>query len=116
MFKIELILTSAVAVTGLGLSVYNTIEARRDKHPKLRVNVSFGFLAFGRELSDQKVFFEVGNPWNQSITLASLSIPLPNKGSLAFFDLEGQNKMSFALPPGMSTRFWINSNELEAET
>jgi hypothetical protein len=116
MLRLELIITSAVAVTGLALSVYNTVQARQDKRPKLRVNVSFGFLTFGRELSDQKIIFEVGNPWNQNVTLASLLIPLPNKKSLIFFDLEGQNKMPHVLAPGTSTRFWIDSGQLEADT
>lgn len=82
--SVQEIITPAVAVLGLGLSIYNTMQARRDKRPKLRVNVSFGFLAFGPRLSDQKTFFEVGNGWNQPVTLASLCMPLPGKRSMAY--------------------------------
>jgi hypothetical protein len=113
---VQEIVTSNVAATGLGLSIYNTIQARRDTRPKLRVNVSFGFLTYGPELSDQKIFFEVGNPWDQSVTLASTCIPLPGKGSMAFLQLDGERQMPVVLTPGMSTRFWLNSAELEAET
>ena len=68
------IITSAAAAVGLGLSIYNTIQARRDKRPKLRVQVSFGFLGYGPELSDEKIFFEVGNSWEHPVTLASMCI------------------------------------------
>lgn len=113
---VQEIVTSAVAAIGLGLSIYNTIQARRDKRPKLRIHVSFGFLTYGPRLSDQKIFFEVGNAWDQSVTLASMCIPLPAKRSMAFFQLDGERQMPVVLTPGMSTRFWLNSDELEAET
>jgi hypothetical protein len=80
------------------------------------VNVSFGFLAFGPELSDQKIFFEVGNAWNQPVTLASICIPLPGNRTMALFRLEGETPMPVALTPGQSTKFWVNSAQLEAET
>jgi hypothetical protein len=105
-----------VAAIGLGLSVYNTIQARRDKRPVLRIKVNFGFLVFGPELSDQKIFFEIGNAWNQSITLSSLCIPLPDKRTMAFFNLEGEKQMPVVLTPGMSTRYWLDSAQVEAET
>jgi hypothetical protein len=113
---VQEIVTSAVAAIGLGLSIYNTIQARRDKRPKLRIHVSFGFLTYGPRLSDQKIFFEIGNAWDQSVTLASMCIPLPGKRSMAFFQLDGERPMPVVLTPGMSTRFWLNSDELEAET
>lgn len=114
--SVQEIITPAVAVLGLGLSIYNTMQARRDKRPKLRVNVSFGFLAFGPRLSDQKTFFEVGNGWNQPVTLASLCMPLPGKRSMAFPQLDGEMPMPVVLTPGQSTKFWMNSDDLEAET
>jgi hypothetical protein len=110
------IVTVVVAALGLVLSIYNTIQARRDKRPRLRVHVSFGFFAFGSQLGDQKIVFNVGNPWHQTITLVRMCIPLTGKGSLAFFHLEGDNQMPVVLTPGMSTRFWLNSDELEADT
>ncbi len=113
---IQEIVTPAVAAIGLGLSVYNTIQARRDKRPKLKVHVSFGMLVFGPQTSDQKIIFEVANGWERPVTLASICIPLPNKRTMAFFQLEGEKQMPVALTPGMSTKFWMNSDELEAET
>ena len=110
------IVTPAVAAIGLGLSIYNTIQARRDKRPKLRIHVSFGFLTYGPELSDQKILFEVGNAWDQPVTVASMCIPLQGKRSMAFLQLEGERQMPVVLTPGMSTRFWLNSDQLEAET
>jgi hypothetical protein len=110
------LVTPAVAAIGLGLSIYNTVQARRDRRPKLRIRVSFGFLTDGPELSDQKILFEVGNAWNQSVTLASMCIPLPGKRSLTFFQLDGERQMPVVLTPGISTRFWLNSDQLEAET
>src|ERR1700691_870275 len=114
--SVQEIVTSAAAAIGLGLSIYNTIQARRDKRPKLRIHVSFGFLSHGPELSDQKILFEVGNARDQSITLASMCIPLSGKRSMAFLQLDGERTMPVLLTPGTSTRFWLNSNELEAET
>lgn len=113
---IQEIITPAVAVLGLGLSIYNTIQARRDKRPKLRVQVSFGFLTVGPHLSDQKIFFEIGNGWSQSVTLASLCLPLPGNRSMAFIEIDGEKPMPVALAPGQSTRFWMNSDALEAGT
>jgi hypothetical protein len=110
------IVTVVVAALGLVLSIYNAIQARRDKRPRLRVHVSFGFLTFGPQLSDQKIFFEVGNPWHQTITLVRMCIPLPSKGSLAFFQLEGDRQMPVVLTPGTSARFWLNSDQLHAKT
>jgi hypothetical protein len=109
------VVTVVVAAFGLILSIYNTIQARRDKRPRLRVHVSFGFFTFGSQLGDQKIIFNVGNPWHQTITLVRMFIPLPSKGSLAFFHLDGDSQMPVALAPGMSTRFWLNSDELEAD-
>ena len=114
--SVQEIVTSAAAAIGLGLSIYNTIQARRDKRPKLRIHVSFGFLSHGPELSDQKILFEAGNARDQSITLASMCIPLSGKRSMAFLQLDGERPMTVLLTPGTSTRFWLNSNELEAET
>ena len=116
MLTIEPIVTSTIAILGLGLSIYNTMQARRDKRPQLRVRVTFGFLTFGPQLSDEKIFFDVGNPWNQSITVVSLLIPLPDKRSIAFLELEGQNQMPVTLAPGISTQFWFNLDQLAAET
>jgi hypothetical protein len=65
-----------MAALGLSLSVYNTVQARRDKHPRLKVHLAFGFVGFGSELSKCKVLIDVGNAGNQSITLASLCIPV----------------------------------------
>ena len=114
--SVQEIVTSAAAAIGLGPSIYNTIQARRDKRPKLRIHVSFGFLSHGPELSDQKILFEAGNARDQSITLASMCIPLSGKRSMAFLQLDGERPMPVLLTPGTSTRFWLNSNELEAET
>jgi hypothetical protein len=116
MLTIPEIMTAVVAVVGLGLSIYNTVQARRDKRPKLRVHVSFGFLVFGAELGNQRVLIDVGNGWNQTITLAGICIPLPDNRSLVFPHLEGERQMPIALAPGISTRFWYNSDALEAET
>jgi hypothetical protein len=109
-------LTPVMAVAGLGLSIYNTVQARRDKHPRLKVHVSFGFLVYGPELSDQKIFFEVGNPWTQTVTVSSLVIPLPDRRTIVFPHLEGAQPMPVALNPGGSTRFGLNSDQLEADT
>lgn len=114
--SIQEIITPTVAVLGFGLSIYNTIQARRDKRPKLRVNVAFGFLASGPNLSDQKILFEIGNGWNQPVTLSSLSLPLGGKRSMAFLHLDGENPLPVVLTPGQSTRFWMNSDALESET
>jgi len=35
---------------------------------------------------------------------------------MAFLQLDGERPMPVLLTPGTSTRFWLNSNELEAET
>lgn len=114
--SIQEIVTSAAAAIGLGLSIYNTIQARRDKRPKLRIHASFGFLTYGPELSDQKILFDVGNAWDQPVTLVSLCIPLSGGRSIAFLHLDGERQMPVLLTPGTSTRFWVDSVELEAET
>jgi hypothetical protein len=108
--------TLTLATIGAGLTIYNTIWARRDKRPALRIKVCFGCLGLGPKLSDLKVFFEIGNAWNQSITLAGLSIPLPGKRTLALVHLDGEKQMPVVLTPGVSTRYWLNADQLEAET
>jgi hypothetical protein len=110
------IVTATVAVSGLLLSIYNTIQANRDKRPRLRVHLSFGFLTYGPQLSDQKVFIEVGNPWTASITVTSLHIPLPDKKSMVLLNLDGEKKMPVELLPGTSARLWIGAEELKTET
>jgi hypothetical protein len=112
---IQEIVTPAVAAIGLGLSIYNTVQARRDKRPLLTVHVSFGVLVFGPELSDQKIMFDVGNGWEGTVTLASMCI-LSGKRTMAFLQLEGERQMPVALSPGMSTKFWMNCDQLAAET
>jgi hypothetical protein len=113
---IQEILTPVVASIGLGLSIYNTVQARKDKRPKLRVHIGFGCIGYGSELSDQKVLFDVGNGWNQTITLTSMCIPLPDKRQLALIRLEGEQQIPVALAPGSSTRFWFNADQLQAWT
>ena len=53
-------------------------------------------IGVGPELSDQKVFFDVGNAWNQPITPADIKIPLPDKCSLVFLHLEGERELPVA--------------------
>lgn len=110
------IVTPIVAACGLGLSIYNTVQARRDKRPKLQVNVSFGFIPLGPELGDQMIFFEIGNGWSHPITLSSLCIPLSGNRNMALFNMDGEQRLPVALTPGQSTRFWMNAARMEAET
>lgn len=109
------VVTAVVAVIGLVLSVYNTVQARRDKRPKLKVRAYFGFVGLGPAVSDYKIFFDVGNGWNQTITLISICIPFPDKRSMAFPSLEGTQHMPVALSPGSSTLFWHSSDNLEGQ-
>jgi hypothetical protein len=116
--RIDLLITSLIAGMGLVLSIFNTIQAYRDRHPKLRVRLSFGFLTYDSppRLSDQKFIINADNPSPRNVTLVALSIPLPKKRSLALIHLDGQRQMPVDLGPGSSAQFWIDSDELESQT
>ena len=73
-------------------------------------------LASRHQLSDQQIFFEVGNPSIQSITLSSMCIPLPDKRTMAFIHLDGEKPMPVLLAPGQATRFWMDCDALERNT
>jgi hypothetical protein len=109
---IQEILTPAVAAIGLGLSIYNTVQARRDRRPKLKVHVARG--AFTGQ-ADEQVIVEVGNGWSQPITLTSLCVPLPRKLELKFHRMNGDSQLPVVLTPGTSTRFWFDPSAFEAE-
>ncbi len=74
-------LTTVIAVVGCGLSVYNTITARLDKRPKIKLLAEIGFLP--TETNERLVLFRILNGGTSTIQINSVYILLPDKTVLA---------------------------------
>jgi hypothetical protein len=68
------------------------------RFPSLQVDLAFGCLTFGPELSDQMLPFTVANPGERPIQIAGIKVPLKKRG-LFFPELGGERRLSVLLGP-----------------
>jgi hypothetical protein len=62
------------------------------REPALRVNLAFGFLGYGPDLSDQMLLFNVANASERPVQIASVRFPLKNS-NMFFPFLEGEKRI-----------------------
>ena len=61
--------TVLVALYGAVLSTYNAYTARKQSKHQITVKITFGWLTFGANLSDDMVLVEASNPGHRAITV-----------------------------------------------
>jgi hypothetical protein len=78
------------------------------------VNLAFGFLTYGPELSEQMMLFTVANPSHRPVQLTSIRLPVKNGGNMVFPHLEGEKRLPCMIEPGTSSKFWVQLADVEA--
>jgi hypothetical protein len=95
-------ITTCIAISGLVLSLYNTITSRRDKVAKLRVTVQpdMCIMQPGRKPSEKVMIVHVANIGAVPVTLASQGFSIKSGGHLFHFDPPFGQKLPYELLPG----------------
>lgn len=83
------------------------------RSPALQVNLAFGFLTYGPELSDQMLLFTVGNPSERPSQLTGIRLPLKNGANMVFPYIDGEKRLPCMIDPGTSSKFWVKLSEVE---
>jgi hypothetical protein len=99
------------AVTAIA-SWFVSRRTTRLSTPRLRVNLAFGFLTYGPELSAQMLIFTVANPADRRLQLTCISIPL-KEASLVFPSLDGEQPLPCWVEPGANLKFWVTLSDVE---
>jgi hypothetical protein len=98
------IVNSVIASSAFGLSLYNFVLSRRDKRPKLKVQVSQSV----RTDRDQPyLLIEVVNPKEASNFVQGLSVPLRGGRTMVFPLIEGEKQIPCEVKPREALRFWV---------
>lgn len=103
------IITAAVAVAALGLSIFNFYLSRHDKRPQLRTKIANGFITQGSDISETMLTLDVANSGEKQVIVSSVEVLLGllGKEKAMFTNIEGSQTFPFALPPGQNASFWI---------
>jgi hypothetical protein len=78
------------------------------------MSLSFGFLTYGLELSDQMLLFTVTNPSDRLAEQTSISLPMKNGANIVFPFLDGEKRLPCMIEPGTRSKFWVKLSEVEA--
>jgi len=113
--EIKDVLTFIVAAYGAALATYVAVVQRRDKRPRLDVNLSYGFLTFGSTLSDQQLLLTAANIGERPITIASGVIMLPDKTQVISFANNSSAQFPHQLEVGKSMTVWFELRPLVAQ-
>jgi len=103
--------TVLVALYGALLSTYNAYTARKQSRHQIDVKITFGWLTYGRNLSDDMVMVGASNPGHRAVTLTSVGFLLPDGRQLALMS-EGSKPLPHHLSEGTSIQHWIPRHEL----
>jgi hypothetical protein len=103
--------TVLVALYGALLSTYNAYVARKQSRHQIDVKITFGWLTYGPNLSDDMVMVGASNPGHRAVTLTSVGFLLPDGRQLALMT-EGSKPLPHHLSEGTSIQHWIPQHEL----
>lgn len=84
------------------------------REPAVRVNLAFGFLTYGPELSDQMMLFTVANASERPVQLTGIRLPMKNGANMVFPYLEGERRLPCMIEPGTNAKFWVKLSDVEA--
>lgn len=104
-----------LALYGAGLSTWLAVVQRRDKHPRVKVKATYGFLTAGSQLSEQQVLIEIANIGEKPITISSGGLLLPNKVTL-MGGMRSENTtapLPHELNHGKSFTMWFDLRQVE---
>ena len=106
-------ITALIAVLAFGLSLYNTIERRCEKRPRLDVSGGVGLLP---TVSDEVLYiFTVRNPGDRAITVSNIQIVAENGWKWAAPNMPGTHPMPCRLEPGESANYWLPLDVFQQE-
>ena len=80
---------------------------------QLRVNMTFGMLSYGAELSDQMLLFTVTNIGKNPSQIAGITVRLSGNRHLFFHNLGGERGIPCFVNPGTSLRFWTELKNVQ---
>lgn len=106
------IVTAVVAVYGAALGTYNLIVRVRERHPRIKVRISMGFLGYAiGGTSETMIFLEATNPGRTTITLNPPFFRLPNRQQIVFPNPQSNVSFPYELLPGKNCQIWVEAKE-----
>jgi len=101
------IVTAVVAIYSAVLSTYILITKSKEEKRQLKVELSFGFLTEGPEVSQEMLFVTASNTGFRPITLNASGILLPHKQQLLFMVPKSNVQFPYELLEGKNCIVWI---------
>lgn len=108
-------ITLFVAIYGSVLSTYLAYMQRRDRKPKVKVKVSYGFLTSGSRISDTHILVEAANIGDKPVTVSSSSLELPDGSQVINFTNNSTSNLPSELTHGKNITFWYDVKPLASE-
>ena len=105
-FQWETILTAVVAIYGAGLATYSFIVARRDRTPRLKVELYLGWIAQGKHAAKPRVFVSVANSGKAPVTITALGVQTTDKRRFVFIPPPGIPELPYELSEGRPYATW----------
>lgn len=101
-----------VALAGLAISIYNLIERRNDRKPKIKVRITTGYLSYQTHSSEFMLLINFANFGEKSIFVNSFYARYKKKMNLVFTKLDGIVKLPCEIESGRSVDYWYPYNDL----
>jgi hypothetical protein len=105
MNKFSDIIVALVALGGFGISIYTLFITRREKKPRLRSKINYGFLSGEFGTTESMLMLDVENIGEKQVLVSSVEIFLGHGKKLMYPSMEGDRKLPFELQPGHSAHF-----------
>jgi len=108
------IMIAIAAIWGAVLSTYTAIRSFSKEKPKIKVKLSYGFLAYGPDLSPQMLLLEAANVGRWTVTLSSCGLTLPSRITpfMTFIKPQSNKEFPCELSPGKNLLVWMEKSEL----
>ena len=108
------IITAAVAVAGLALSIYNFYVDRQDKKFKLLATMSYAVVGRGPQGAETVLALKLANPGQRTAFVSSCDLLiLKTKKAFTYPDAYRGKQMPAELQPGQKEEFWFPLDKLE---
>lgn len=105
------LITASVAIYGAALSSYVFVVQRLEKAKRVKVKISFGFLAFGSELSSNHLLLEAANNGHRTVTLSGWCIKTPKNEQIVMLGRNSEHAFPYEMADGKSVTCWLGVKE-----
>src|ERR1051326_1405690 len=100
--------TAIASVAAVVLSTYTLYVQRREKRPRIEVEASISFIAFGPNVSDPVVMLTAKNLGQQTATLSIPGFFLPNRMQMSIPNPNSIVQFPYEIPPDKNCQVWID--------